>query len=149
MSWKYEYDSDLDNENKIIARIEKLWNCGSAKMEGWSYADFILTRGKIDGIDQGAAFCEIRVRSTPRGSFPTVFITLNKYRNMLGMTEFTGLKSFFVVQWSDECAYLELTEDNEGTGFPKRNKPKGEDHYDEPCILLDVSKFKTLWRGVA
>lgn len=149
MSWKYEYEGDLDNEKKIIARIEKLWNCGSAKMEGWSYADFILTRGKIDGIDQGAAFCEIRVRSTPRSSFPTVFITLNKYRNMLGMTEFTGLKSFFVVQWSDECAYLELTEDNAGTGFPRRNKPKGDDHYDEPCILLDVSKFKTLWKGEA
>lgn len=149
MSWKYEYDSDLENEVKIIERIEKLWNCGSAKMEGWSYADFILTRGQIDGIDQGAAFCEIRVRSVPRDSFPTIFIALNKYRNMLGMTEFTGLKSFFVVQWSDQCAYLELTADNEGTVYPRRRNPKGNDHHDEPCVLLPVPKFTKLWGGAA
>lgn len=149
MSWKYEYDNDLENERKIVARLEKMWNCGSAKMNGWSYADFILTRGKIDGVDQGAAFAEIRVRSTPRSSYPTIFITLNKYKNMLEFTNFTGLPSFFVVQWADQCAFIQLTEDNEGTTFPKRRNPKGDDHHDEPCVLLPVEKFTKLWDGAA
>ena len=118
-----------------------------AKMQGFSYADFILTRGERDGVAQGAAFCEIRVRSTPKDKFPTIFITLNKYKNMLMMSEFTGLKSFFVVQWSDQCGYVELTKENEGTTFPKRRKPKGDDHHDEPCVLLAVDKFTKLWDG--
>ena len=113
MTWKYEYDSDLENEKRIIAKVGEMWNCESAKMQGFSYADFILTRGERDGVAQGVAFCEIRVRSTPKDKFPTIFITLNKYKNMLMMSEFTGLKSFFVVQWSDQCGYVELTKENE------------------------------------
>lgn len=147
MTWKYEYDSDLENEKRIIAKVGEMWNCESAKMQGFSYADFILTRGERDGVAQGAAFCEIRVRSTPKDKFPTIFITLNKYKNMLMMSEFTGLKSFFVVQWSDQCAYVELTKENEGTTFPKRRNPKGDDHHDEPCVLLAVDKFTKLWDG--
>ena len=68
---------------------------------------------------------------------------------MLLMSEFTGLPSFFVVQWADECAYLKLTAENEGTSYPKRNTPKGKDHYDEPCVHLPVAKFETLWDGKA
>ena len=149
MSWKYEYKNDLANEIKIINRVEKLWGCESEKMMGYSYADFILIRGKIDGVPQGKAFCEIRVRSTPRRSFDTIFITLNKYKNMLLMSELTGLPSFFVVQWADEAAYLKLTAENEGTSYPKRNAPKGKDHYDEPCVHLSVAKFEKLWDGKA
>jgi len=149
MSWKYEHKDDLENEIKIIERVEKMWGCDSEKMQGFSYADFILTRGVIDGVPQGKAFCEIRVRSTPRHDFDTIFITLNKYKNMLLMSEFTGLPSFFVVQWADECAYLKLTSENEGTSYPKRRNPKGKDHHDEPCVHLSVDKFETLWKGKA
>ena len=68
---------------------------------------------------------------------------------MLMMSGFTGLKSLFVVQWSDQCGYLELTKDNEGTTFPKRRNPKGDDHHDEPCVLLSVANFTKLWDGQA
>lgn len=149
MAWKYEYDSDLENEERIIERIKDIWNCGAFKMEGFSYADYILTRGVKDGIAQGVAFCELRCRSTPRGAYPTIFITLNKIKNMVEMSEFCGVPSFFVVQWSDQCAYIELTKDHLGLVFPERRKPKGADHYDEPCILLPVDQFKTLWDGGA
>ena len=149
MSWKYEYQSDLANEIKIINRIEKMWNCESEKMHGFSYADFILIRGKIDGVAQAAAFCEIRVRTNDMAKYPTVFITLNKYKNMLMMSEFTGLPSFFVCQFADRCAYLKLTAENEGTTYPKRNRPKGKDHFDEPCVLLSLDKFTVLWEGRA
>lgn len=149
MSWKYEYPEDLDNEKKIIARVEELWGCGSEKMSGFAYSDFILTRGTIDGVPQGKAFCEIRVRSNPRNDFDTIFITLNKYKNMLLMSEFTDLPAFFVVQWSDECAYTKLTRQNEGTSYPKRRNPKGDDHNDEPCVHLSVNRFERLWKGKA
>lgn len=149
MSWKHEWDSDLDNEKRIVAKLHEMWSCESSKMQGFSYADFILTRGERDGLAQGVAFCEIRCRTTPKDKFPTIFITLNKYKNMLMMSEFTGLKSLFVVQWSDQCGYLELTSDNEGTTFPKRRNPKGDDHHDEPCVLLSVANFTKLWDGQA
>ena len=41
MSWKHEWDSDLDNEKRIVAKLHEMWNCESSKMQGFSYADFI------------------------------------------------------------------------------------------------------------
>jgi hypothetical protein len=147
MGWKYEYQSDLNNEIEIINKVKELWKCDAEKMSGFSYADFILTRGVVDGLPQGVAFCEIRVRSTNRFRYDTIFISLNKYKNMLSMSEVTGMPSLFVVQWADECAYMKLTKENEGLSYPKRRKPRGEDHKDEPCVHLSVKKFTTLWKS--
>jgi|TARA_B110000971_G_scaffold198629_1_gene215389 hypothetical protein len=145
MTWKYEYKSDLDNEVRIMDRLSGMWNCEAEKLPGYNYADYFLTRGYRDGRPQAVALCELRVRSTPRFKYDTVFVTLNKYQNMLQMAEFTGLKPMFVVEWSDECAYIELTKDNAGVSYPKRSNPKGSDHLDELCVHLDVAKFTTLW----
>jgi len=148
MTWEHEWDSDVDNEFKIVERLHDIWDCTSEKLAGFAYADFLLMRGEVNGYhSKGVAFCEIRCRSTPKDKYETIFITLNKYKNMLEMSRYTGLKPLFVVQWADQCGYVELTINNLGVTYPKRRSPRGRNHEDEPCVLLPVSEFVWLWNG--
>ena len=146
----FDRDDDLKNEDRIIDRVCKMWDCESEKLSGFAYADFILLRGMIDGIDQGVAFAEIRCRSVKKDDYDTIFISINKVMNMCKMSELTGLAPLFIVEWSDQAGFINLVDvEPLGTGFPRRRNPRrdasGNSNKDEPVLLLKTSQFTHLW----
>lgn len=146
----FDRDDDLKNEDRIIERVCKMWDCDFEKLSGFAYADFILLRGMIDGIDQGVAFAEIRCRSVKKDAYDTIFISINKVMNMCKMSELTGVKSLFIVEWADQAGFINLVDvEPVGTGFPRRRNPRrdasGNSNKDEPVLLLKTSQFTHLW----
>jgi len=89
----FDRDDDLKNEDRIIERVCQMWDCEAEKLSGFAYADFILLRGKVEGIDQGVAFAEIRCRSVKKDDYDTIFISINKVMNMCKMSELTGART--------------------------------------------------------
>ena len=146
----FDRDDDLKNEDRIIERVCKMWDCEAEKLSGFAYADFILLRGKVEGIDQGVAFAEIRCRSVKKDDYDTIFISINKVMNMCKMSELTGLAPLFIVEWSDQAGFINLVDvEPVGTGFPRRGNPRrdasGNSNKDEPVLLLKTSQFTHLW----
>jgi len=146
----FDRDDDLKNEDRIIERVCQMWDCEAEKLSGFAYADFILLRGKVEGIDQGVAFAEIRCRSVKKDDYDTIFISINKVMNMCKMSELTGVKSLFIVEWADQAGFIDLCNDEPvGTGFPRRRNPRrdasGNSNKDEPVLLLKTSQFTHLW----
>ena len=145
---KYESQSDLDGELRIVERIKKKWNCGAVKMPHEYYTDFFLTEAGDSKRVMAKAMCEIRCRSHRFGVFDSVFISLNKARNLLEMSEFTGLPALFVVQWTDKCGYIKLASPLPEITIGGRNNMR--DKYDtEPVVNLPVENFINLWDGQA
>jgi len=145
---KYETQRDLNAEMRIIARIKEKWGCDAVKMPHEYYTDFFLTEMSAERRVMAKATCEIRCRSHRFGTFDSVFISLNKARNILQMAEFTGLPALFVVQWVDQCGFIKLEPPLPPISIGGRNNKR--DKYDtEPVVNLPVKDFIKLWDGQA
>jgi hypothetical protein len=145
---KYESQDDLDAEIRIINRIKAKWQCDAVKMPHEYYTDFFLVEEGGAKRALAKAMCEVRCRNHSFGDFDSVFISLNKARNLLEMAEFTGLPAFFVVQWDNMCGYIKLEPPLPNVSIGGRNNMR--DKYDvEPVVNLPISGFKKLWDGKA
>jgi len=140
----YESEDDLARESKVIALIEFAWKCKAVKLSIKYSLDYVLTRS-----DKALAFCEVKTRNYTMAEidqFGGYLLSLGKWMAAKQISESSDLPFFLVVKTTDAVYYAEFR-----TGFfhPNdvlvRGRKDRDDWQDiEPCVLLDVNKFKKI-----
>jgi hypothetical protein len=104
MRERYESGMDREAEERIIALACKNWKCTSEKMPISYVLDYALIR------EGGAvALAECKKRNNLMGQYPTIFIATKK---LIAAQEFLcfGLRTYFIVEWSDYTGYIDISE---------------------------------------
>lgn len=134
---RYETSEDLTREDDFSRVVGKKFNCSFSKMPDRYGLDFCLTRGGV-----ATAFAEIKVRSNPRGKYPTYMISLSKVTSANVLNASTGLPCFLLVRWTDCWGYVRIdgmiAQGNVGIGG---RTDRGDPQDMEPVYLIPMSSF--------
>jgi hypothetical protein len=140
----YESGDDLAREAKVMSLIEAAWKCRAVKLSIKYSLDYVLTRG-----DKAVAFCEVKTRNYSMaeiGQFGGYLLSLGKWMAAKQIAEASGLPFFLIVKTTDAVYYEEFRAGSfQPDGVHVRGRKDRDDWQDiEPCVLLDVNKFKKI-----
>lgn len=135
----YESSQDIVSESKVLVLIEKAWGCRGVKLPLKAQLDYLLLRD-----DRGAAWAEIKVRTNPRGRYPTYMISLSKVMAARELSGASDLPSVLVVQWTDKLGYIRM-DTLEKFHIAIGGRTDRNDAQDvEPVVLIPIEEFKEL-----
>ena len=138
----HETEQDKINELNVMQRLSGIWHCTYEKLPEYYLADFYCER------DSKVAWVEVRCRTNAKSFYPSVYIDIMKAKKLVEVAELTSTRIFFVVQWADECGFMELHRGalmGQPISYPKRNKPRSDKQKEVPVFELPITEFRTLW----
>lgn len=133
---RYERQSDRDEEARVAEALTAAWGCTVRKLPERYTLDYVAIRdGRV------VAALEIKVRNRGLEEYGDVFINLNKVITAQAFNAL-GIKSLFVVQFTDVLAYADMTP-------PRRIEFRGrEDRGDwqdvQPVVCIPNTDFKVI-----
>jgi len=95
-----------------------------------------IPTGKITG------FCEFKRRKNLREQYPTLILSLQKYRELQAVSEFSNALLF--VRWNDRDGVHEITEYAEADIRWGGRKDRGDWQDEEPVVHIPVDDFDLL-----
>ena len=133
----YENEQTLQTERKAISLVADKWKAEVVKLPRRYSIDFALLRGK-----KVMAWVEFKSRKNTREKFPTYIFGLYKYRNLLSMSETTGIPAFMIVEWQDAMGYVSIPTKHDiiFSGTVKR----GDWEDMEPMVEIPIESFKII-----
>lgn len=133
----YENEQTLQTERKAISIVADKWATDVVKLPRRYSIDFALLRG-----DKVMAWVEFKSRKNTMGKFPTYIFGLYKYRNLLSMSETTGIPAFMIVEWQDAMGYVSIPTEHKiiFSGTVKR----GDWEDMEPMVEIPIESFKII-----
>ena len=87
---------DDRREREVARRLEVAWGCVLHRLPHLNPIDYYAETSQ-----RLSAHVEIKVRSHTPTKYPTVFLNVRKYLNLLNAYLFTGVPSYFAVGFSD------------------------------------------------
>ena len=139
----YETDADLDRESDVIDVVEKAWNCTAAKLPIRYHLDYVLKRG-----DKAVALCEIKTRNYTMqkiGEMGGYLMSIGKWDAAKRLSDATLLPFILIAKTLDGVYYSSFQDEFKPDDVLVRGRTDRNDWQDiEPCVLLDVSRFKKL-----
>ena len=135
----YESSQDIVSESKVLILIEKAWRCRGVKLPLKAQLDYLLLRH-----DRGVAWAEIKVRTNPRGRYPTYMISLSKVMAARELAGASNLPSVLIVQWTDSLGYIRMdTLENFHIAIGGRTD-RNDTQDIEPVVLIPIDDFRGL-----
>ena len=136
-------ERDYEHEEKLARLLEEKWACTMHRQHSLAQFDFIAHRNGVP-----VSFVEIRKRRKEMMTYPTVIISMTKLIAAKYQTDITGLPCFFVVEWSDKTAYVDLechkTFSLSGNNWKRRHNEYGPQTNIELLGNIDINQFKVL-----
>ena len=139
----YETSADLERESAVIDRFKSKWNVEVQKLPVRYYLDYVMHRG-----DKTLAFCEIKTRNVSIkkieewGGF---ILSLSKWISAKNIVDSTALPFILIYRTEDGDYYNKITDFTSHDGVYYRGRTDRNDWQDmEPCVMLDVNRFKKL-----
>ena len=134
-----ETNDDLDAESEVANILSE----HSGESDGWfklpiSYHfDICFTNN-----ERATSFVEIKCRNVPSDRYDTVYISLIKIMAGLQLQQATGLKAYFVWQWSDNVITIQNVREPD---FVEINgNTRGQNGDIEPVGHYDISKMQRI-----
>ncbi|WYV99632.1 hypothetical protein Kassivere_00123 [Pseudomonas phage vB_PpuM-Kassivere] len=134
----YEKQNDLDNESKVVERIEKWASCKLTKTGKFAHWDFEAYRG----IMQVAAI-EFKCRTNPRLKYPTYMISARKWEHLHAYSRRTKKPAILVVQWTDFLGYVVVGNPPVQISTGGR-VDRGDTQDIESVVLIDTHHFRRI-----
>jgi hypothetical protein len=138
----YERVGDKIRQNKICAKLEKLWNFQAKDNGEKAVIDYSCFR---DG--ELIAIMEIKSRFCQVDDYSTYMCTTKDIDEGLALSKEFGVPFLLVVKWDDFFAYVKITRND----YPSR--PSGQKNRNDPndymamCYLIPTSEFVEIKHG--
>ncbi len=134
----YETPDHLRNEATVVMKLQGAWKCTLTKLPRSYRLDHVIYRNS-----QIVAAVEIKCRKIKMNQYPTIMISLSKRMEAAWWHSVNKVPTFFVVQFTDALAYVDLTEEPcsvQQGGRVDRNDPADT----EPMAHYSISRMKVL-----
>ena len=137
----FSTNDDRLREAHVIVRLESAWECTIHPYPQLHQVDWYAERH-----DRLTAHLELKSRHHDLGTYPSVWLNMRKYVNLLTLWIATGVPSLFVVQWADDevrwidVAHIDATA-VERRGTTHRVKSSSDQ---EPVIHVPIDQMRGL-----
>lgn len=132
----YETEDDLNIELSFKQKIED----AGAKLYKLpiSYKlDFL-----VEKQNKAYAMAEIKVRKCKSTEFPTLMLSLAKFKEGVMYSKLLGLKFIIFIRWLDRDGfYIYNAKEEVNISFAGRTKQTRDDADIEPCVFIPIIKF--------
>jgi hypothetical protein len=138
----YESKKDLDSEKEVIEQLGEKWNCSFAKMPIRYHLDYVLKKD-----DKALAFCEVKTRSYTMqkiGEMGGYLMSIGKWSSAKSLYDCSGLPFILIVKTLDGIWWSIFKEFNPDNVLVRGRTDRNDWQDIEPCVLLDIKKFKKL-----
>ncbi len=133
----YETAADRAREESIAARVAAAWGCDRQIKCEFSQMDRELWRGEAM-----VARIEIKVRSLFRESRAFYSISAAKISVAVALWEWSGVRSFLVVQFRDGLFFVPVTRLLMAWVKVGGRRDRGDARDTEPCAVFPVAWFR-------
>lgn len=135
----YERQHDLDNEAKVVARIEEWAACKLVKTGKFAHWDFDAYRGIVH-----VAMIEFKCRTNPRLKYPTYMISARKWEHLQESSRRTMKPALLVVRWTDYLGYVVVSDDTPVQISTGGRVDRGDAQDIESVVLIDTQHFRRI-----
>jgi hypothetical protein len=128
----------IAKETALINRVVPLWGVIADKNPEWHKIDFslaVVSRQPIIG------FVEAKCRNCDHERYPTFFVSLTKYMSACEVARFTGIPTYFLVEWLDQTKYVRVPCRTTGVCMGGR-LDRGNPDDMEPVIHIPTTEFR-------
>lgn len=144
MSVLHETERDRQVEREIIGMVARKWGCDGVHYCPTAYhVDAMLsTAGKMK------CFAEARQRKNGINTYKTLLWSLQKYHHARQIGEY--LPVFLIVEWDEGIFYTRINNEPLPVTYMNRSGKSSyrDDRDNEPCVEIDTSKFRCLFKKV-
>jgi hypothetical protein len=134
---RYETASNIEDEQKIASALSDAWRCELKKLPTSYLLDYAAVRD-----NRVHSWIEVKRRRRALNQFPTVFLSLQKVMAAIRLSEVSGVRCFFVIQFDDRLAYACMTK-RRPIEFRGRTD-RGDRQDQEAAVVIGVEEFKTI-----
>lgn len=138
----YESQKDLDSESMVVETLGKEWNCSFSKMPIRYHLDYVAKRG-----DKAIAFCEVKTRNYTMQKIDEMggyLMSIGKWSSAKNLYDCSGLPFILAVKTLDGIWWSSFKEFKPDDILVRGRKDRNDWQDIEPCVLLDVKKFKKI-----
>jgi hypothetical protein len=136
----FRTQEDRDIEREVASQIEAAWRCQMHEFGALSPVDWYAVR-----MNRMIGVAELKARSHPFGSYPTVFLNVRKWLALSLASLGMGVPAVFVVKFSDSVYWIALAQIDPRqfriAGCSRLVKAKNDI---EPVIEVPISQFRAL-----
>ena len=137
----YETETDRTHEQSVIEYACSIWNCEAVRMPRMYALDWTI---QIDG--QVKAMAEVKWRNK---RYPTYIISAHKWHTAISLSNTLGIPALLLVCLPDHegarhVIWAEMKKENMLRVIHAGRSDRGDQQDMEPCVEIDMSKFKRL-----
>lgn len=131
---------DRQGEDETKRLLEQRWGCAihhTGYLDAW---DFV---GVKDG--RTVFLAELKTRTTPMGTYPTVFLSAYKWLRLAHASAALGVTALFVVRFTDAVAWIALSDvDARAHRVAGRTDREGMPNDRELMIEVPIASMKVV-----
>lgn len=135
----YESDVDRENEEIIISRLSKVYNCDWRKLPIQYRVDYALTRAEAI-----VALAEVKKRRVNSDTYRTIILSAKKVWAAQDQAERLRVPALFVVAFNDKMGYVKLDADVIDGYRMGGRFDRGDVEDSEIVAHIPIEKFKWL-----
>ena len=140
MAWRprNETEQDLQNEARVAELLAQKWSCDVHKLSETLYpVDWAFSRKGVV-----VAYGEFKKRGK---KYATALLSAAKYYRMLDFARITGLPVLLIIEWPDELAYIDLSDNNDlELEAEIGGNSRGQNGDIEPVVYIPCDKFEVV-----
>lgn len=129
--------ADRFTQAVVLQELEAAWTCEVKLFGPFCALDYYLLR---DG--RMVAVAELKARTHPHGTYPTVFLSLRKWLALTLASVGMGVPALFVVRFTDGAYWLRVGEVDASAVRVAGRYDRGAANDVEPIIQVPLSKFR-------
>lgn len=145
---QYLTPRDIQNEKRIMKRIEEAWKCGIFYVDdSFTPIDFYAVDDPNSTRPQEIfAWIEAKSRNATVDTYDTIWLSLRKVEQLIRMREITGVPGLFFVEFRRDgnIGYVDVDVIDKSKVVRGGTKKRNTNNAEEPMVVVKVSDFKLI-----